>query len=384
MIKKTLTAVVSFLCIKGMAQNSPPKPDHVVIVVLENTAYGTIINSTKAPYLKSLANDPGNALFVNSFGMTHPSQPNYLYLFSGTNQGVTDNKLPAAAPFKTPNLGAELLKAGYTFAGYSEDLPSQGSTVEYYGSYARKHSPWVHWQGTGTNQIPSSCNKPFRDFPTDYSKLPTVSFVIPTLKNDMHDPPYTTEAIQNGDNWVKSNLGAYAEWAKTNNSLLIITWDEDDNNSNNQIVTMFIGQHVKGGKYTQKINHVNVLRTLEEMYGLGYAGNSANVSNVGDVWKSTVMDVQDNKPSLSDPLSIYPNPARGKISMHFTARRAQTVRVVLHDGLGRLVKTSNIDVTTGDNKLEIGNDADLSAGTYLVTLEAADNRYVKKVLVERE
>jgi acid phosphatase len=34
--------------------------------------------------------------------------------------------------------------------------------------------------------------------------------------------------IKQGDDWLKNNINAYAQWAKTNNSLLIVTWDEDD------------------------------------------------------------------------------------------------------------------------------------------------------------
>jgi acid phosphatase len=39
----------------------------------------------------------------------------------------------------------------------------------------------------------------------------------------MHDCPVST-----GDSWARSHLDAYAQWAKTRNSLLIVTFDEDD------------------------------------------------------------------------------------------------------------------------------------------------------------
>ena len=42
---------------------------------------------------------------LHFFAVTHPSQPNYLQFFSGSNQGVTSNSTPAG-PFSTPNLGA--------------------------------------------------------------------------------------------------------------------------------------------------------------------------------------------------------------------------------------------------------------------------------------
>ena len=111
---------------------------------------------------------------------THPSQPNYLALFSGDTQGVDDDTCPLT--FSGPNLASELIAAGYTFAGYSEDLPGTGYTGCRAGGYARKHSPW-----TDFTNLPAGVNQPLSAMPADYDALPTVSFVIPNLCHDMHD-----------------------------------------------------------------------------------------------------------------------------------------------------------------------------------------------------
>ena len=60
-----------------------PKPDHIVIVVFENKQDTEIIGSPYAPYINQLANDSNSAFFTRSYGITHPSQPNYLYFFFG-------------------------------------------------------------------------------------------------------------------------------------------------------------------------------------------------------------------------------------------------------------------------------------------------------------
>src|SRR5882724_5340893 len=73
-------------------------------------------------------------------------------------------------------------------------------------------------------------------FPTDFSKLPTVSWVIPNLDNDMHDG-----TIQQGDRWLQTNLMPYVTWAQNNSSLLVVQFDEDDGTSGNHIVTIFCG-----------------------------------------------------------------------------------------------------------------------------------------------
>ena len=69
------------------------------------------------------------------------------------------------------------------------------------------------------------------------------------------------------------------------NSLLIVTWDEDDGSTTNQIPTFFVGPMVKAGQYSESINHYSVLRTLEAMYSLPYADESANVPAINNIWQ---------------------------------------------------------------------------------------------------
>jgi hypothetical protein len=249
-----------------------PRPDHVVMVIEENHAYSEIIGSSSAPYINSLASQ--GAVLANSHAVTHPSEPNYLALFAGSTFGLSDDSCPHT--FTSANLAQELIQAKSSFGGYSEDLPSVGYTGCSYANYARKHNPWVNF----TN-VPSSVNMPFNSFPTNFSSLPTVSIVVPNLQNDMHDG-----TIEQADTWLKSHIDSYATWAKKNNSLLIVTWDEDDRSSGNQIPTIFVGPMVKAGNYSENVNHYNVLRTLEAMYELPYANQSASVTIITDLWQA--------------------------------------------------------------------------------------------------
>jgi len=251
-----------------------PTPAHVVIVVEENYAYNDIIGSSNAPYINSLAQQ--GAFFTQSYADTHPSQPNYLALFSGSTQGVTDDEGPLSFP--GPDLRSALAGVGKTFAGYSEDLPSVGSKVLTSGAYARKHNPWSDF-----TDVPNSENQPFTSFPTNYDSLPTVSFVVPNIDNDMHDG-----TIQQGDSWLQSNLGAYATWAKTHNSLLIVTFDEDDGSAGNRIPTLFYGQPVLTGSYPETVTHYRVLRTILDMYGATPMNNAVSASAITDVWQTTL------------------------------------------------------------------------------------------------
>ena len=239
-------------------------------MIEENHSYSEIIGSSSAPYINSLAS--GGAKMTQSFAVTHPSEPNYLALYSGSTQGITDDSCPHT--FSAENLGHQLIAAGKTFKGYSESMPSDGYTGCTNGNYARKHNPWVNF-----SNVSSASNLRFTDFPTTFSNLPTLSFVVPNLCSDMHNC-----GISTGDTWLKNNLSAYATWAKANNSLLVVTFDEDDSSQSNQIPTIFYGAHVATGSYSEHITHYTVLRTLENLNGLGCVANSCSVSGITDIW----------------------------------------------------------------------------------------------------
>ncbi len=247
-----------------------------------------------APYLNTLAD--GGVTFSSMYAVTHPSQPNYLHLFSGGNQGVVDDNLPltfsttatSTYPWKVANLGAEIIAAGFTFAGYCEQLETAGAAdwADYDPHaatqptvyYRRKHNPWANWVAkvspVPANQLAGTVNRAFTQFPSNFTLLPTVSFVVPNQLHDMHDG-----SRKEGDTWLQTNLSAYASWTKAHNSLLLVTWDEDDYSATNRIPTIFYGASLKDGTADSSTWTLhNLLRTLEDMYGsTTHAGAAAQL-----------------------------------------------------------------------------------------------------------
>ena len=133
-----------------------PVYDHIVIVVEENKDFEQILGGKfDAPYIRKLAAE--GAIFERMFAEEHYSQGNYSWLLSGSNQNVGfRDRVPSKAnhsvyPFKASNLGEQLIAKGLSFKGYSESLPSIGSTVDFDPPncradqciYARKHVPWI-------------------------------------------------------------------------------------------------------------------------------------------------------------------------------------------------------------------------------------------------
>jgi hypothetical protein len=312
-------------------------PSHIVVVIEENHDADQIIGNPNASYINGTLVKDG-LYYSNAHGTDHPSQPNYLELFSGENPGVQgvnsplQQHYPAGAegtaagqdalnngdnyntgqPFSVPNLGAELLAAGDSFAGYSEGLPSVGFTGASFNgingnrAYVEKHNPWAQFQGTGPNQLPADTNQPFTTFQatSDFSDLPTVSFVVPNEYNDMHDtvsknglyavgntgvdkfgdPVNDASTIQNGDAWLQNNLEAYRQWATTNNSLLVVVWDENDYDftDSNNIPMVIDGDPrlVQPGVNSADVNHFDLLKTLEGYYGLAPTGLAATANGL--------------------------------------------------------------------------------------------------------
>lgn len=251
-----------------------PRPDHVVIVIEENRGYSQIMDKLRSDsYIHALAKR--GVLFTQSYGVAHPSQPNYLALFSGSTQGITSNACPNS--FNTDNLATALLDAGLSFASYAESLPAAGDPGCMSGAYQRKHNPLANWQGT---RLPAELNRRFADFPQDFAKLPTVSFVIPDQNNDMHDGSFFA-----ADDWLKTRIAPYADWAMRHNSLLIVTWDEDNLQEDNHVVTLMAGPMLKPGKSAQRIDHYNVLRTLLDFYGLPSPGAARDAEAIKGIWK---------------------------------------------------------------------------------------------------
>jgi phosphatidylinositol-3-phosphatase len=248
----------------------PPHWAHAVVVVLENKASGEIVGNPDAPFLTELA---GHGLqLTNSYAVTHPSEPNYLALFSGSTHAVNSDACPVQV--SGPNLAAALQSSGQTFVGYSESLPRAGFTGCSSGPYARKHNPWVDFAA-----LPVSVNQPMSAFPADLSQLPDLAFVIPNLDDDMHDG-----TIGQADRWLSAHLGGYASWATAHDSVLIVTTDEDDSSSGNHITTVLAGAHIHAGRYSPHIDHYGMLRTLLEAFGLPAFASAVGAEAVTGVY----------------------------------------------------------------------------------------------------
>lgn len=382
LIKRTLPKIMkkiysfitlgSMLLVTTASFSQVPAFSHIVIVIGENTASTTVFGSASAPYINALAAQ--GAKFTNSFALSHPSQPNYLQLYSGSNQGITTDDA-IATKFTTANLGSELITVGKTFATYSDGLPSVGYDGTTSGSYVRKHNPAANWMGVGTNQIPTTTNQPFTAFPTNFNDLPSVSLVIPDLCHDGHDScgPLNNNVLQY-DTWVSQNLDAYKQWCINNNSLLIVTYDEDDFTPTNRIATVFYGANIAVGTYSQTINHYNVLRTIEDANALtSHAGSAATATAIDYCWITLGLDT-----NAINEIKIVPNPIAGDFLNLFESQNTgfqNNQPYAIFNSIGQQVASGRIE----HNRVSI---ASLKMGVYFIEITLADKTLVKKFIKE--
>lgn len=250
--------------------------DRVIEVVLENTDYEKALAQ---PYLNGLAKE--GALLTDFQGLFHPSYGNYLAMIGGRSFNTfLDNQKNIDAP----HLG-DLLEAGkFTWKNYAEAYPGNCYLGSGKGTYARKHVPFLSF--TSVQNDPARCarvveGKEFR-IDLDAGVLPNFSFYSPDLDNDGHDTD-----VDYGANWLKGFLEPIlADSELMKRTLIVVTFDESKTYLGNHIYTLLIGgMVVPGSQESGRLNHYNVLRTIEDNFALGtLKQQDARVSPLTSIW----------------------------------------------------------------------------------------------------
>ncbi|HSR87082.1 MAG TPA: alkaline phosphatase family protein [Streptosporangiaceae bacterium] len=319
-------AGVAWLAIPAMSSASTsnsavPRYQHIVEIMMENTSYSTIIGNPLAPNLNSLASKYG--LASNYFGVTHPSEPNYVANVGGSFFGIQDDNQFYCTPelaltdpmckgttvdhtVTAQSLAGQLANAGMTWRGYFQNLPpippsgvimtgpnANGPYSFKWPSnsvalYASKHNPFVNFTDSQTalaNMVPDT--QLGGDLAT--GNLADYSLIVPDQCHDMHGTggcSATNGLISAGDAYVGSAVSqimASEAWRHGRNAI-VITWDEDDFSDLGQpgtgccgadpggghVVTIVITNKTKNYPITDPTpyNHYSLLLSLEEAFGL--------------------------------------------------------------------------------------------------------------------
>jgi hypothetical protein len=322
---------------------SVPRYNHIIEIMMENQNYDTIIGNPSAPNINGLATTYG--LATSYFGVTHPSEPNYVANVGGDFFGIQDDNpfycTPALAAtdslcagttvnhtVSALSLADQLTAAGKSWKGYFQNLPyvdpsavvSSGPDANGPYSfkwpsatdalYASKHNPFINFTGT---QNARSQMVPDNQLAVDLlsGKLPNYSLVVPDQCNDMHGTggcSSTDPLIQAGDRYVGTTVNeimASRLWGRGNNAI-VVTWDEDDFSDSGQPGTGCCGADPGGGHVATIVitnngarhltdntayNHYSLLRTLEDAFGLTHLAHAGDA----EVPAMTPLFAQDNQ-----------------------------------------------------------------------------------------
>jgi hypothetical protein len=241
---------------------------HVVLVVMENKEQGRVLGSRRAPFLTRLARRGG--LAANSFGVAHPSLPNYIALISGSTQGIESDCTRCAAP--APNLAGRLERAHRTWGAYLEGLPSPCARVAFAGRYAKKHDPFAYDPAIAAD--PARCRRrvPLSRLQADVraGRLADFALIAPDLCHDTHDC-----SVGTGDRFLARLVPGLLP-ALGPHGFLVITYDEGDSDrgccggsDGGRIATVVAGPDVSpAGRMTRPIDHYGVLATIEDAFGV--------------------------------------------------------------------------------------------------------------------
>ncbi|MGH9514029.1 MAG: alkaline phosphatase family protein [Terriglobales bacterium] len=290
-MRRFVILLLLLVAVQSGGQTSGPTPvgsraqhprkhfDRVLIVVLENQAY---VAAIKDKYLKQLA-DEGVEL-TDFHAMGHPSYPNYLAMIAGSTFGMKglfgDNQKDFPDDSRHRTIG-DLLD----WKNYAEDYPGKpGKPAYLYDArkYARKHVPFLSFKKIQeqefNNVVSVNTNDPHNAFVTDvqnsrrdpkdskYKPLPSYMFYSPNLDDDGHDTNLGTAST-----WLKNFMDNWFPPDARAGTLIVVTFDESEapERKSNHIYTVLLGDMVKKGlKVDKRYNHYDILRTIEDNFGV--------------------------------------------------------------------------------------------------------------------
>jgi phosphatidylinositol-3-phosphatase len=284
---------------------------HVFVIMMENTGYDTLIGNNNAPWINAAAATYGVA--TSYFGVTHPSQPNYIAATSGALNGVTnDNDIT----IDVPNIVDQIEGSGRTWKAYMQSLSLCGGNLLAHSCgnqlYERKHNPFVSYLDVQSNPARMANIVDFSQLSTDLAKnnVADYTWISPDQCHDMHgraatpaDPcdfSQVPSLIATGDAFLSSTVGAIMNSRAWNgNSVIFITWDESDftgtgpigfgdtrgccnaNPGGGHVLTITIS-HSSHKPRTSSVdyNHYSMLATIEGGWSLGCLVNTCDTANV--------------------------------------------------------------------------------------------------------
>jgi hypothetical protein len=267
------------------SSSSPTGIRHVIWVLFENKEV-TAITPSSAPYFSSFASTYAN--FTNFYARFHPSLPNYLASWSGSNQGITGDTDPNLA---ADNLASQLTAAGKQWRSFAQNyngtssfcnkaISIAGTTADgpgVIGDYVRRHNPPMEFTNVSGTLAECAKIQPLASFDPQVD----MSLVIPNVLNDMHDG-----TITQGDQFLQAfvpTVTSSPDWAHT---LLVVTFDEGTTTAGGggHVYTAAAAPWLSHVTISPEYDHYNLLRTAEDIFGVPALGLAATAPPISELY----------------------------------------------------------------------------------------------------
>ena len=235
---------------------------------MENQEYASIIASSQAPFIASLARR--YALARSMYATAHPSLPNYLALTGGSTFGVSSDCTDCAVTANS--LATQFQRAGVSWKAYMEGLPHpcfKGASAD---GYAKKHDPFMYFRPVASS--PALCRHvvPLSELAADQraGTVPRFLWITPNLCHAMHDCSVAT-----GDRFLAGFVPGLLR-SLGRSGLLFLTWDEGATGSGccrvargGHIATIVAGGGAgRGVRLNTPADQYSILQAVEDLLGL--------------------------------------------------------------------------------------------------------------------
>ncbi len=281
------------------AATSPVTPSgvrHVVVVVLENTSYKSLMNKGRSgparpkdmPYLASLA--ARGVTLDRMYATDHDSLTNYVAMTSGhSSNAKTRDDCPdydcVYPPGRDDNIADQLEARGLTWKAYMDGMqvPCQKPGTRHLrpSRYVTRHNPFMYYESiVGDAARCAEHVVPFRQLVTDLvaGELPSYAFVSPDTCHDAHDGGKRC-GLAAADRWLEQNVAPVVDSPEfRDGGVLIVTFDEGTSDASccglkrggGHIGTFVVSPMVAtaGGRTSIPYSQYSLLRWVEDAFGL--------------------------------------------------------------------------------------------------------------------
>jgi acid phosphatase len=252
-----------------------------ILVIMEENHSIQQVFPGGMPYLWSLAQRYAYA--PNWSDVAHPSLPNYLAIFGGSNFNDPQDCAPSAGcTYPGPSVFGQALSRGETAKAYEESMP-QPCDQGFVGEYDVNHNPWAYFPSEA-----ASCraNDVSAGTPTAGAlaadvrggALPTVGLITPNLLHDGHDG-----TVAQADAWLQNWIPVLMSGPDWRSGRLAIVVVFDEGETTEQVPFVFMAPWLSGVTISGPANQYALTRLIDKVIGappLRQASRAANIAPV--------------------------------------------------------------------------------------------------------